>query len=68
MKGIIVAFGVVLMFTTGVIDVPVYGASSTTWKFNKTTKTWTVKTKKIKSTLELIDSLKKKRQRRYKKR
>ena len=34
-------------------------ATSTTWKFNKKDKAWTVKTKKLKSTLEIIRDFKK---------
>jgi len=51
----ILIMAIVLAFAT-----PAFGASSTTWKYNKSGKYWTVKTKKLKSTLETIKDLKKK--------
>jgi len=50
-----IAIAIMLSFA-----VPAYGATSTTWKYNKSTKSWTVKTKKLKSTLEIIRDIKKK--------
>jgi len=49
-----IAIAVLLAFTT-----PSFAATSTTWKQNKKTKVWTVKTKKIKTTLEIIKDIKK---------
>jgi len=49
---------IILAFAT-----PAMGASSTTWKYDKKTKTYRVTKKKLKSTLELIESLKSKPQR-----
>jgi len=47
-----------LAFTT-----PSFAATSTTWKYDKKEKTWTIKTKKLKTTFELIQSIKKREQR-----
>jgi hypothetical protein len=41
-------------------------ASSTTWTYHKKSKTWTVKTKKLKSTMEVIRDLRKKSSRKTK--
>ena len=51
-KAIVIA--VLLAFAT-----PSFAATSTTWKFNKKDKAWKVKTKKLKSTLEIIRDFKK---------
>ena len=51
-----IAIAVLLAFTT-----PSFAATSTTWKKDKKTKSWTIKTKKLKSTLEIIRDFKKKR-------
>jgi len=53
-----IAIAVLLAFAS-----PSFAATSTVWKFNKKTKSWTVKTKKLKTTLELIKSIKKREQR-----
>jgi len=41
---------------------PGYAATSTSWKYHKKTKSYTVTKKRLKSTLELIESLKSKPQ------
>ena len=51
-----IAIAVLLAFAT-----PSFAATSTTWKYNKKTKTWTVKTKKLKTTSEIIRDFNKKR-------
>ena len=54
-----IAIAVLLAFAT-----PSFAATSTTWKKDKKTKAWTVKTKKLKTTLEIIRDIKK-RERKY---
>ena len=53
-----IAIAVLLAFTT-----PSFAATTTTWKKDKKTKFWTIKTKKLKSTLEIIRDIKKREQR-----
>jgi len=50
----------IIFLTLLAFATPAFGASSTTWTYNKSGKTWTVKTKKLKTTLERIDELKSK--------
>ena len=56
-----IAIAVLLAFTT-----PSFAATSTTWKFNKKNKAWTVKTKKLKPTSEIIRDIKRKDKKRRK--
>ena len=52
-----------LAFTT-----PSFAAMSTTWKYDKKEKIWTIKTKKLKTTFEVIRDLQKpKKFKRYRK-
>jgi len=53
-----IIFAVVMAFAS-----PSFAATSTTWKQNKKTKVWTIKTKKLKTTMEVIRDIKKREQR-----
>jgi len=53
-----IIFAVIMAFA-----VPSYAASTTTWKQHKSKKYWTVKTKKLKSTFEVIRAIKKRESR-----
>ena len=49
----ILIMAIVLAFAS-----PSLAASTKTWKYNKSGKYWTVKNKKLKTTLERVDELK----------
>jgi hypothetical protein len=49
----------IILATLLAFATPSFAATTTTWKYNKKNKSWTVKTKKLKSTLEIIRDIKK---------